>query len=150
MSDQIPAAEHKPTVAAPVVALVADAAPEGIGLDAGAAPEPSTGAGTISAPSEPQKVAMQHIADALDTHFNGTATGKDRPIGFVLLFYKNGSSDGLANFISNGASRSDIVLMFKEMIRRFEPMSDADFVLAAAAPAPAADAPADPTSPIAA
>ena len=63
---------------------------------------------------------MNHVADALDRLFNGELRGADRPVGFVLLTFPFGNKGGRCNFISNGAAREDIVVLFKEMIARFE------------------------------
>lgn len=63
---------------------------------------------------------MKGMAKALDFAFNGDAKGKDRPTGFVLLTFDFNSHEGRCNFISNGADRDDIVVLFKEMIARFE------------------------------
>ena len=51
---------------------------------------------------------------------NGEARGDDRKVGFVLLVFPFGSGEGRCNYISNGASRRDIVTMMKEQIARFE------------------------------
>ena len=73
------------------------------------------------APIEPEYfVKMNDVAKALDIMFNGDAKGKDRKNGFVLLVFPFGDTEGRCNFISNGADRRDIVVMFKEMIARFE------------------------------
>jgi len=76
-------------------------------------------------PIEPKYIEqMQGLAKGIDEIFNGKIKGKDRPTGFVLLVFpfENGHApaDGRCNFISNGADRKDIVVLFKEMIRRFE------------------------------
>jgi hypothetical protein len=64
---------------------------------------------------------MNQIARLLDEAFNGTARGKDRKAGFVLMLFPFGTADGQrCNFISNGADRKDIVVLMKEMIARFE------------------------------
>jgi hypothetical protein len=63
---------------------------------------------------------MNAIARGLDQVLNGEAKGNDRKIGFVLLLFEYGSSDGRANYISNGADRRDICTLFREQIRRFE------------------------------
>ena len=63
---------------------------------------------------------MNEIARGLDMIFNGQLSGKDRKLGFVLLLFPFDSYDGRCNFISNGANRKDIVVLFKEMIARFE------------------------------
>lgn len=63
---------------------------------------------------------MNVIAMVLDEMFNGETKGNDRETGFALLVFPFGKKEGRCNFISNGADRSDIVTLFKEMIRRFE------------------------------
>ena len=63
---------------------------------------------------------MNTLARILDANFNGDATGKDRKIGFVLLVFPFGPVDGRCNYISNGASREDVVVLMKEQIARFE------------------------------
>ena len=63
---------------------------------------------------------MNAVAEGLDKIFNGDVKGKDRDIGFVLLVFRYGEKEGRCNFISNGADRREIVVMFKEMISRFE------------------------------
>jgi hypothetical protein len=64
---------------------------------------------------------MNAIARALDQMFNGDVRGPERKVGFVLLQFPYGDADGArCNFISNGADRKDIVVLFKEMIARFE------------------------------
>ena len=63
---------------------------------------------------------MVGVARALDEAFNGEARGDDRKVGFVLLVFPFGSGEGRCNYISNGASRRDIVTMMKEQIARFE------------------------------
>src|SRR4051812_27541425 len=70
---------------------------------------------------------MNVIASILDEGFNGLAKGEERKTGFVLLvfpFNDDGSASDRCNFISNGADRKDIVVLFKEMIARFEGQPD--------------------------
>jgi hypothetical protein len=67
---------------------------------------------------------MNDLAKALDISFNGDKRGKDREVGFVLLCFNYGEKEGRCNFISNGADRKDIVVLFKEMIKRFEGQPD--------------------------
>lgn len=77
------------------------------------------------APIEDQYVVeMNAVAASLDGFFNGEARGQDRKTGFVVLVFPFGDSTGRCNFISNGADRRDIVVMFKEMIARFEGQPD--------------------------
>lgn len=63
---------------------------------------------------------MNVIGQVLDEVFNPGLDGADRSVGFVLLTFPYGSTDGRCNFLSNGAAREDIVVLFKEMINRFE------------------------------
>jgi hypothetical protein len=73
------------------------------------------------APIDPALVeGMNFIARTLDEAFNGDKRGSDRKVGFVLLVFPFGASDGRCNYISNGADRRDIVTMMKEQIARFE------------------------------
>jgi hypothetical protein len=73
------------------------------------------------APIEPEYiVTMNIIAQLLDETFNGDLKSPHKPVGFVLLVFPFGDRSGRANFISNGADRKDIVVMFKELIARFE------------------------------
>ena len=67
------------------------------------------------------RAQMNAIAEALDDVFNPGKSGNDRQTGFVLLVFPFGDpGDGRCNFISNGADRKDVVVLFKEMIARFE------------------------------
>lgn len=71
-------------------------------------------------PIEPEYLEkMNMLARFLDHEFNGGKTGEAREIGFVMLVFKYGE-EGRCNFISNGADRKDLVVLFKEMIARFE------------------------------
>lgn len=65
---------------------------------------------------------MNAVARGLDEMFNGETKGPDRKTGFVLLVFPFGEDDmtNRCNFISNGADRRDVVVLMKEMIRRFE------------------------------
>lgn len=69
---------------------------------------------------EAYRERMNAIAAFLDEYFNQGTTGDDRKVGFVMLVYEFGEHDGRCNFISNGAGRKDLVVLFKEMIKRFE------------------------------
>jgi hypothetical protein len=73
------------------------------------------------APIDPEyQEQMEALAHAIDRYFNGDLRGKDRSVGFVLLVFPFGDTSGRCNFISNGADRGDLVVLFKEMIARFE------------------------------
>lgn len=63
---------------------------------------------------------MNAVAAGLDQIFNGDAKAPNKKVGFVLLLFEYGEQEGRCNFISNGADRKDIVVLFKEMIARFE------------------------------
>jgi hypothetical protein len=72
------------------------------------------------APIEPEYIEMMNtLAKGIDKIFNGNKTGNDRKTGFVLLCFPFGDKTGRCNFISNGADRNDLVVLFKEMIARF-------------------------------
>jgi len=60
----------------------------------------------------------------LDLIFNGAAKGADRAVGLVLLLFPFGERDGRCNYISNGADRRDIAVLFREQARRFEGAAD--------------------------
>jgi hypothetical protein len=63
---------------------------------------------------------MNAMAQGLDEVLNGDKHGKDRKVGFVLLVFPLGEVSGArTNYISNG-ERSDIVILLKEMVARFE------------------------------
>lgn len=72
---------------------------------------------------------MNKLAGAIDRVFNGDRTGPDRTTGFVLMVFEftgeGTGTDGRCNFISNGADRRDLVVLFKEMIARFEGQPEA-------------------------
>lgn len=67
---------------------------------------------------------MQTLAHALDEYFNGEVRGTDRKTGFVLMVFPFGDEAGRCNYISNGSDRRDVVVLMKEMIRRFEGAPD--------------------------
>lgn len=64
---------------------------------------------------------MRVIAKVLDECFNGNAKGEDRQTGFVLLVFPFGeAAEGRCNYLSNGASRKDMISLFRETAARFE------------------------------
>lgn len=72
---------------------------------------------------EEYRALMNQIAASLDKVFNGDKKEGHRTTGFVLLVFPYDDHEGAknrCNFISNGADRKDIALLFKEMIARFE------------------------------
>jgi hypothetical protein len=73
------------------------------------------------APIEPAYFEkMNAIAITLDEFLNGEDKGAARRVGFVMMVFEYGNTDGRCNYISNGADRADIVALMKEMIARFE------------------------------
>jgi hypothetical protein len=73
------------------------------------------------APIEEQYIeTMKTLAHALDKAFNGDLKGDARKTGFVLMVFAYGDHSGRCNYISNGADRTDVVTLMKEMIARFE------------------------------
>jgi hypothetical protein len=69
---------------------------------------------------------MEQVARDLDKVFNGHKRGQARKVGFVVMVFPFNEDqhvkedDGRCNYISNGADRHDVVILMKEMIRRFE------------------------------
>ena len=69
---------------------------------------------------------MNHLANYLDTIFNGDKRGMDRETGFVLLVFPFGEGEGQrANYISN-ADREDVVTLLKEQVKRFSEQASDD------------------------
>lgn len=66
------------------------------------------------------RAQMSAVMKTIDELMNGAATGTEREVGIVVLMFPFGSQDGRCNFISNGADRNDLVVMFKELVARFE------------------------------
>lgn len=68
---------------------------------------------------------MNKLARFIDQRFNGLAKGPSRKTGFVLLVFPFGHNDGRrCNFISNGADRADLAVLFKEMSARMTGMPE--------------------------
>lgn len=65
--------------------------------------------------AETMTVAM----GAVDKLFNGTARGKDKKIGIVMLVFDYGEAEGRCNYMSNGADRKDVAVMLREQAARF-------------------------------
>lgn len=74
---------------------------------------------------ENYKANMVAIVEALDDTFNHGKKAPDKDVGFVLLVFPYHDHGGRCNFMSNGADRKDLVVLFKEMIARFEGMPTA-------------------------
>jgi hypothetical protein len=67
---------------------------------------------------------MNALAGALDSILNGEDRGTDRKVGFVLLTFPFGSTDGRCNYISN-ADRNDVVTLLEEQLTRFKEQAQA-------------------------
>lgn len=63
---------------------------------------------------------MVQVMGAVDQTFNGSARGKDKKVGIVMLVFEYGEAEGRCNYISNGAGRKDIAVMLREQAARFE------------------------------
>lgn len=66
---------------------------------------------------------MRAIMETLDDFMNPGLKGDKRKVGITVLIYPFndlGDGEGRVNYMSNGADRKDVVVMMKEMIRRFE------------------------------
>jgi hypothetical protein len=74
-------------------------------------------------PIQPEyREQMNKLARELDKFFNGVDV-KSRKTGFVLMVFpyeEFSKGDSRCNYISNGADRKDVVILMKEMIKRFE------------------------------
>lgn len=55
-----------------------------------------------------------------DQIFNPGLKAPDKKVGVIMLTFEYGEKEGRCNYISNGANRQDVVVMFKEQIKRFE------------------------------
>lgn len=63
---------------------------------------------------------MRALAASLDEIFNGTAAGDNKKVGFCLLTFEFGKTEGgRVNYISNG-ERSDMIAAMKEWLARAE------------------------------
>lgn len=98
-------------------AVVSERAKQGKATKASTPPPQTLGDAPIE---ERFRDKMNYLAGALDGFFNDPAKSGERKTGFVLLIFPFGDAPGRTNFISNGADRKDIVVLFKEMIARFE------------------------------
>jgi hypothetical protein len=84
----------------------------------GLAPEERLGDGPVQ---EEYHAKMSAVAAAIDHFFNDGAKGDDRKIGYCLMVFPIGDDmTGRCNYMSNGISREDIVVLMKEMIARFQ------------------------------
>ncbi len=64
---------------------------------------------------------MTRVMNALDGFVNGGAKGNDRTTAIVVLMAPfDETYKGRCNFMSNGVDRRGLVVLFKEMIARFE------------------------------
>jgi hypothetical protein len=57
------------------------------------------------------------VARALDQIFN-KGTEDDPKVGFIVLMFPYDDRSGKCNYVSNGASKHDIIRMFKYQINR--------------------------------
>ena len=76
-------------------------------------------------PIEPRfRQQMIDVMAVLDETFNPGVRGPARQVGIVLLLFPYGSTEGRANYISNGADRKAIATMLREQAARFEGQPD--------------------------
>jgi len=74
-----------------------------------------------SGPIEPNlQILMNTLAGILDRTFN---RGGDREVGFVLMTFPFGASEGRCNYISN-AQREDIITLLTEQLAYFKGMPE--------------------------
>lgn len=63
--------------------------------------------------------AMIAAMSALDDVFNHGKRGNNKDVGIVMLVFPYGEKKGRCNYISNGASRSDVAKLLEEQAKRF-------------------------------
>lgn len=63
---------------------------------------------------------LQALMRGIDNIYNPGLAPGDKKVGFVLLMFPYGATDGQANYISNGANRKDIIAFLKETTARLE------------------------------
>lgn len=74
-------------------------------------------------PIQPDYIERMNLCmKAVDQAFNGDV--KPKHVGVVMLVFPYRDTDGRCNFISNGADRKDLIVLFKELISRFEGMPE--------------------------
>jgi hypothetical protein len=69
---------------------------------------------------EKYKEQMIAIITTVNKFFNGDAPVGKRKIAVVLMTFPFGDGPGRCNYMSNGVSREDMVVLFKEQAARFE------------------------------
>lgn len=86
--------------------------------------------------------ALQALALSLDTILNGKKSVLEidqsplpRLNGFVLMVFPFGSADAKCHYVSNGASREDIIRLFKEQLKQLTAQEINDEEIRAAGPA---------------
>lgn len=67
---------------------------------------------------------MKRVAREIDAQFNPDTAGNSRTVGFVLLVFPFGESDGRCNYISNGAGREAVATLLEEQAKRFRAQID--------------------------
>jgi hypothetical protein len=61
---------------------------------------------------------MEFLAHQIDAVLNPSER-TPRDVGFVLLVFPFGETEGRCNYVSNGADRSDVATMLEEQAKRF-------------------------------
>jgi hypothetical protein len=70
--------------------------------------------------TDAMNLAMSIADDIFNPSFQKSMQfGEKRKVGIVMLVFPFEGHEGRCNFISNGANRDDLVVLFKEMIARF-------------------------------
>ncbi len=76
---------------------------------------------------EASREQMLSMASGLDDVLNGERKARNLPrdVGFVLLVFPYGEHDGgQVNYVSNGADRTEIAILFKEIMARWAGQAD--------------------------
>jgi hypothetical protein len=74
-------------------------------------------------PMSATRAFLNSLATDIDTMLNGEPLKPDRKIAFVLLTFPFRSIEDAAprcNYVSNGVDRREMIVLFKELIARFE------------------------------
>jgi hypothetical protein len=74
-------------------------------------------------PMSATRAFLNELATDIDTMLNGEPLKPDRKIAFVLLTFPFRAMEDAAprcNYVSNGVDRREMIVLFKELIARFE------------------------------
>ncbi len=77
------------------------------------------------APAEAKHIEqMRAIMKTLDDFINPGQKAPNKNIAIVLMMFPYGEGPGRCNYMSNGVSRKDMIVLLKEQAARFEGMPE--------------------------